>query len=93
VGPGVYRVSATWVPFSNRATNAQYTVLLGSSVQGSATINQQVGPSSFSDAGAQWQDLGAGTFTVTSAGTLSVQLAGTGNGYLIADAVRIQKVG
>jgi len=93
VGPGVYRVSVTWVPFSNRATNAQYTVLLGSSVLGSSTVNQQQAPSSFSDAGAQWQDLGAGTFTVTSAGTLSVQLAGTGNGYLIADAVRIQKVG
>jgi hypothetical protein len=93
VGPGVYEVSATWVADPNRATNAQYTILLGSTVLGTATINQQNAPNGFSDAGALWQDLGAGQFVINAPGTLTIQLAGTGNGYLIADAMRVQKVG
>jgi hypothetical protein len=93
VGPGTYRVSATWAPYSNRATNAQYTVKVGNTIVGSSTVNQQLAPSGFSDAGAAWQDLGGGTFSVTAAGTITVQLAGTGNGYLIADAIRVERVG
>jgi uncharacterized protein YkwD len=93
VGSGTYRVSATWAPYSNRATNAQYTVRVGGNVVGGSTINQQLGPAGFSDGGAAWQDLGAGTYSITGPGTLTVQLAGTGNGYLIADAVRVQRVG
>jgi hypothetical protein len=87
--PGQYRVSVTWTPWPDRATNAPYTVLDGNSVLGSASINQQVAPASFSDQGALWQDLG--TFEVTSGG-LVVQLSDAANGNVIADAVRIQWV-
>jgi hypothetical protein len=90
VTPGVYEVSASWVPYSNRATNAQYTILLGNTVLGTATINQQNAPGGYSYNGAQWQDLGAGQFAVNTAGTLTVQLAGTGNGYLIADPMLVK---
>jgi hypothetical protein len=87
--PGQYRVSVTWTPYPDRATNAPYTVLDGNTVLGSAAVNQQIGPSSFSDASAAWQDLG--TFEVTSGG-LVVQLSDNANGTVIADAVRIQWV-
>jgi hypothetical protein len=87
---GQYRVSATWTPWPDRATNAPYTVLDGSTPLGTVQVNQQVAPAGFSDAGAQWQDL-LGTFEVRN-GTLVVQLSDAGNGNVIADAVRLQWV-
>jgi hypothetical protein len=90
VGSGIYDVAVTWTSYSNRATNAPYTVLNGTTVLGTVQVNQQVNPSSFTDAGAVWQDLG--NFTITG-NQLVVQLSNNANGYVIADAVRIQKVG
>jgi hypothetical protein len=87
LAPGQYRVSVTWTPWPDRATNAPYTVLDGSSAQGTVLVNQQLAPNSFSDAGAAWQDLG--NFEVSS-GSLVVQLSDAANGNVIADAVRIQ---
>jgi hypothetical protein len=89
LAPGQYRVSATWTPYPDRATNAPYTVLDGSTAQGTVLVNQQVAPAGFSDAGAVWQDLG--TYQVRS-GSLVAQLADAGNGYVIADAIRLQWV-
>jgi hypothetical protein len=89
LAPGQYRVSATWTAWPDRATNAPYTVLDGTTPQGTMAVNQQVAPSGFSDAGAVWQDLG--TFEVRS-GSLVVQLSDAGNGNVIADAVRLQWV-
>lgn len=88
---GEYRVSATWVSHPNRATNAQYTVGDGSTVWATVQVNQQPPPDDFTDAGASWEDLGESSYTVTGS-TLVVELLGTGNGYLIADAVRIEAV-
>jgi hypothetical protein len=93
LAPGVYRVSVTWVPAANRAPNAAYTVLDGSTTLATTLVDQRQAPASLQDAGALWQDLG-GPFTVSS-GTLTVQLsdlaaAGT---YLIADSVRIERIG
>jgi hypothetical protein len=90
VTPGQFDVSATWVSSPNRATNAPYTVLDGATPVGTIPVNQQVAPSGFSDQGGTWQDLG--TFTLTG-NTLVVQLSDNANGFVIADAVRIQKVG
>ena len=56
--PGTYRVSATWFAFSNRATNAPFTVLDGTTPLATVAVNQQTAPNDFNDPGATWQDLG-----------------------------------
>src|SRR5205814_8062808 len=87
---GTYNVAVTWPAFPNRATNAPYTVLDGTRVLTAALINQQTAPGDFTDGGVGWKILG--TFTVSS-GTLTVRLADKVDGYVIADAVRVEAVG
>ena len=53
-------------------------------------VNQRVGPSGFADQGVDWQDLGA-EYDVTG-GTLTVRLTNAANGFVIADAVRIERL-
>ena len=91
LAPGQYRVSATWVPYANRADNAPYTVLDGATPLATVLVNQQQAPAGLSDAGTSWQDLG-GPYTVIS-GSLTVRLGDLADGYLIADAVRIEWIG
>jgi hypothetical protein len=91
VTPGQYRVAATWVSHSNRASNAPYTLLDGSRVLGSARINQELAPADFSDAGVDWKDLGGVVSVIGN--TLVVQLSNDANEYVIADAIRIERVG
>ena len=93
LAPGQYRVWTTWVPFSNRVTNAPYTILDGSMALQTVTVNQQLSPSGLLDQGTSWQQLG-GDYTI-SGGTLVVRLSDQADpgGYLIADAVRIERVG
>ncbi len=90
VAPGLYRVSATWSPFSNRATNAPYTVFDGATSRGTVRVSQQQAPADFSDAGASWKDLG--TFTIAG-NSLVVKLTNDADGFVIADAIRIERVG
>src|SRR6185369_12382427 len=40
--PGLYRVSATWVAAGDRATNAPFTILDGSTVLATVTRNQRL---------------------------------------------------
>src|SRR5262249_46695141 len=87
---GLYQLSATWTAYTNRATNAPYKVLDGTTSLCTVLVNQQVAPSGFSDAGALWQNLG--NFQIRS-GTLYVQLSDAANGNVEADAIRIQWLG
>jgi hypothetical protein len=89
--PGQYQVSATWVPYPNRASNAPYTVRDGSTAVGQVTENQLVPPSDFSDVGVAWQNLGGPCFITGT--TLTVQLSNNANGFVIADAIRVRQVG
>src|SRR5207302_2331679 len=90
VTPGQFRVSTTWQSAANRASNAPYTILDGSTSLGTVQVNQQADPKGFSDQGGTWQDLG----TVTINGNqLIVQLSNNANGYVIADAIRVERVG
>jgi hypothetical protein len=89
VTPGQYRVAATWSPQSNRATNAPYRVLDGGSLLAAVAVNQELAPADFSDQGAAWESLG--TFTV-SGNSLRVELSNLANEYVIADAVRIERI-
>lgn len=90
VPTGAYEVFAKWIPFSNRATNAPYTVLDGGATLGTVLVNQQLFPTGEQSNGITWQSLGMFN---TSTGTLAVQLHDNANGYVIADAIRLVRDG
>jgi len=101
---GMYRVSATWSPFSNRATNAPFNIDSGMGVgmAGPIAVNQKLAPSN------PLAVMGVGTSVMDSGGTfadlmdpynhtggdLVVTLDDTAvNGWIIADAIRIAPMG
>jgi hypothetical protein len=86
LAPGSYQVFTRWVPFSNRATNASYTIRDGATLVGSAVVNQQLAPAGELSNGITWQSLG---FFQTATGNLAAQLTNAANGFVIADAVRV----
>ena len=86
--PGDYEVFARWVPFSNRATNAPFTVSDGATTEAVLRVNQRIAPNDeYSDA-FYWESLG--NFNIAS-GELLVSLSDAANGLVTADAVRIVK--
>jgi hypothetical protein len=87
--PGVYRVSATWPGSVNYAVDAPFSVYNGSQLLGTSRVSQKVASSGFSDNGSQWKDLG--NFTITGS-TLAVKLTNAANGWVAADAIRIEKI-
>ena len=90
LAPGNYQVSVTYPIYSNRATNAPYSIFDGTTLLGSVAVNQQVSPAGLVDAsGNPWLPLG--TFTITGS-TLKVLLSNLANGRVEADAVRIVRV-
>ena len=108
VTPGWYSVAVTWVPGANRARDAQYSVLDGSTPAFStndpanltpadvAEIKQRVAPIGFRDAGTAWQNLSDDQqqllyFQVTSH-TLVVRLSNQADSFVMADAVRIERL-
>jgi subtilisin family serine protease len=91
VTPGRYRVSATWSPYSNRATDSPFTVLDGATPLATVRVNQEAAPADFTDAGAGWQDLG-GPYEITG-NALVVRLTNQANEYVIADAIRVERLG
>ena len=88
--PGYYGVAATWTANSNRATNAPFAILDGTTTRSTTLVNQQVAPADFTDVNVHWDTLG-GSVLVTS-GTLVVQLNDAANGRLNADAIRIERL-
>ncbi len=91
--PGQYIVSVTWEPYSNRANNAPYTVLDGSTELGTVAVDQRVAPSDFVEDGVSWQDVGVYQL---AGDTLLVRLsdqAAPAGSYVIADAVRVERLG
>ena len=88
--PGVtYRISVTWLEAINRATDAPFRVLDGAAEVGAVDIDQQSAPDDFTDAGAAWEDLG--TFILTG-DTLVVELANDAASFVMADAVRLERL-
>ncbi|MCA9076192.1 MAG: FG-GAP repeat protein [Planctomycetaceae bacterium] len=86
---GTYRVSATWSPSPARATDAPYTIFNGDAPLTTVDINQQQAPNDFTDAGSSWEDL---TTVMVTGDTLVVRLSNDANGYVMADAIRIERV-
>jgi uncharacterized protein (DUF1800 family) len=88
--PGQYRVSATWPGYSSDANNTPYTVYDGTTAAGTIQVDQTVDSAGFTDGSSAWQDLGI--FTITGP-TLVVKVTDNANGPVLADAVRIERVG
>ncbi|WP_152052840.1 S8 family serine peptidase [Tautonia marina] len=90
VTPGAsYRVSATWSASPNRASNAPFRLLDDGQVQETILVDQRQTPGAFTEQGAGWEDLGVVT---VSSGVLQVQLSNRADGFVIADAIRIEEV-
>jgi hypothetical protein len=85
----VYSVAATWTAYSNRATDAPYSIQ-GVEQPTIVPINQRLAPNDFQDQGAAWEELGA--FVIDSNGILTIRLAGSSTGEVIADAVRVERL-
>src|SRR5205823_3630175 len=93
LAPGQYGVAATWVGYkASAATNAPFAVADGTTLltPSPVRVDQTVDAAGFGDGASAWQSLG--TFTVTGS-TLVVQLTNDANGYVSADAVRVQRAG
>jgi len=91
--PGSYLVSATWLPHSNRATDAPYRVYDGTvqsaNLLATNRLNQRLTPGDLTVSGASWAHLGV--FQLTT-GTLRVTMANDANGFVIADAIRVEPI-
>ncbi len=87
LAPGSYQVFAQWIPFSDRATNAPYTIYDGSTPLATVRVNQQFMPSDDQSNGVVWQSLG--TFNTSTGRTLDVRLNDNANGSVVADAIRV----
>jgi hypothetical protein len=96
VPAGTYRVSATWVPHSNRATNAPYAIEGGPTI----LVNQEKAPSDPLAVSAIGSSvLVSGTWFADlmvayehAGGPLRMTLGNNANEYVIADAVRVEEV-
>ena len=86
---GAYEVYVTWSGYSNRASDAPYTVLDGGATLGTIDVDQRANPSGETLGGRPWQSIGVFN---NSSGTLAVRLSDDANGVVIADAVRIVKL-
>ena len=90
ISPGQYNVAATWLEQGNRATDSPFEVFDGYTSRGTVAINQEQAPDDFSDAGANWENLGI--FNITG-NTLMVTLNDAADEYVMADGIRIERVG
>ena len=90
---GEYQVAATWYEKYNRATDAPFTIENGSGeVLTTASVNQKNRPDDFTEGGTRWEQLA--TVNVND-GLLVVRANGspTNSGRVIADAIRIERIG
>ena len=85
--PGeTYEVSATWVGGTNRPSNAPYTITAGGAPI-VVRINQQLNPDDFGN-GRKWEIIAPVTL-VNGSRQIVVELSDNADGYVQADAVRI----
>ena len=89
VTPGRYRLAVTWQEFPQAATNSPFTVLEGSDPLRTVRLNQELPPDDFHDRGSGWKDLG--TYRITG-NSVTVQVSNDVDEWVIADAVRLQRV-
>jgi glucose/arabinose dehydrogenase len=86
---GTYDVQVTWYAQSYWATNAPFRIFDGATLLAAVAVNQRVNPVGTTVGGAVFQTLARVT---VSSGTVRVVLSNLADGYVMADAVRIQQV-
>jgi subtilisin family serine protease len=86
LSPGLYQIQATWNGDGNHASNAPFSIYDGTTLRQTVLVNQTVTPSGPSFGGVNFQNLA--TVTINS-GTAQITLSDAGNGYVVADAVRL----
>ncbi|MBI3462056.1 MAG: choice-of-anchor D domain-containing protein [Planctomycetes bacterium] len=95
VTPGWYLIAATWFDTAGStfyADNAPFTIFDGDMLVADVSVNQQFAPDDVSDVNGNWELLWSPIFIANS--TLTVRLTNvSANGYVLADAVRIERVG
>lgn len=89
VTPGQYRLAATWPERTYAATNSPFTVYDGPGRLATVRVNEKLRPSDFTDLGVGWEDLG--TYRATG-DTLVVLLSDNADGFVVADAIRYERV-
>lgn len=94
ITPGIYQISTTWQPHTNRNSAAPYEVSDGTSLIATVAVDQRFSPQSDILVGAEqkgFEHLGA-PLSITN-DNLQVTLSNNGSGYVVADAVHIQRIG
>jgi hypothetical protein len=86
---GDYWVWASWTSNTNNASNSPYTVYDGAEALATWRVDQRTKSSGFDADGTSWTYLG--TVTINS-GRMVVRLTNSANGFVVADAIRIDKV-
>jgi len=88
---GTYALSATWLANANRTAGASYVVSdVNGKVLATFTLDQRQAPSGETVGGQDWKQLGHVTVT---GGVLRVTLKGAADGFVVADAVRLERTG
>ncbi len=90
VTAGKYNLATTWMADPNRATNSPFTVKVGNRILTRVEINQEAAPNSFVEDGIPWQTIA--DITVDEDCILEVHLDNKANDYVIADAVRFERL-
>src|SRR5262249_43353871 len=83
---GYYQIQATWNGDPNHASNAPFSIYDGTTLVQTVAVNQRSAPSGTSFGGVVFQNLA--TVHITS-GSIRVMLTDGGDGYVVADAVRL----
>ena len=92
LGTGAYTVSATWRPYSSgRASNAPYEIWIDDRLAFAVTADQRVTPADGLAQGYHWQQLGD-AFWISGRQSLRVRLTNESDGFVVADAVRLEKL-
>lgn len=84
-----YWVWASWTGNNNNATNAPYTVYDGSQAVATWRVDQRTISTGFNADGTSWKYLGIVTI---HSGRMVVRLTNSANGFVVADAIRMDKV-
>lgn len=91
---GKHNVAVVWEAMANRATDSPFKIILEGEEEQvllEVEVNQELPPASFQDTeGTWWHSLG--DVTISEDATLRVELNNAADDYVIADAVRFEKL-
>ena len=90
LAPGQYRVYMSWSGDKANASNTPVTLFSGIQSLGTSLINQRVASSGYSASSTNWSLVRSVTL---QGSTLTVVLTNKANGNVVADAVRLERVG